>query len=357
MPLHKLDRPTDHAALLGAVVDQFVGRPAHPVGDVRQFEQLALGLIDIVDCDAAARILRPLALHPEAPQSIFDRLLAKGGACAALALQFSPTLARTALMAAARGAEPALACAAARRCDLGRDIVEALLQRGEAGTLRALAANSTLRLDMAARRVLAEAARDDLALARLLLDRDDFGGEADGLFLAATRPERAEIILNACRRALLSGRIESAVAEPALATQLDAAARRGDRAGMAGILAAALACREDRADALLADARGEPMALALAALGVDADAAARIFLNAAWAFADGTGRARPMSALVRAVPQRAALEIVAAITGAAPEARGAMAAGSIAAETRFAATERRRGAQTGGRAPRFDRSA
>ncbi len=348
----KLERPTDHAALLGAVVEQFVARPTHPVGDLRQFEQLALGLIDIVDEDAAARVARRLCLHPETPASVFDRLLCKGGACAALALQFAPTVPRARLMAFARSGPPALACAAARRADLEREIVEALLQRGEAETRRALAANWTLRLDKATRRALAEAARDDLALARLLLDREDFRDAAEGLFLAATRPERTEIILDACRRALMAGETERGAANPALVARLDEAALQGDRAAMSAIFAQAFACRHERAAAILADSGGEALALALAALGVDPDAAGLIILGASWAFADAAGRTRPLAALVRAVPQRAAREIIASVTGAGTDAG---AAAGLSAEGAAAA---RQAAQMAGPAPRrFERSA
>ncbi|WP_363346857.1 DUF2336 domain-containing protein [Methylocystis echinoides] len=316
----KSERRIDHAALLRAIVDQFVERQMHPVGDVKQFEQLALGLIDIVDADSAAPIVRPLCIHPETPASIFDCLLAKGGACAELALQFAPDLSHADLRAVAQGGPPALACAVARRGGLERDIVEALVQRGEAETLRALAANWRLRFEPAARRALAQAARDDLSLARILLDRDDFSADSEGLFLAATRHERTEIILNACRRALCAGMAERAAADPAVTTKLERAALDDDSGAMAAALAEALDCRKTRALAILGDVQGEALALALTALGVDADAASRIFL----ALPEQGRRAPTLAALVRAIPQRAAREIVAAMTGNAKGERETM---------------------------------
>ncbi len=307
----KSERRIDHAALLGAIVDQFVSRQMHPIADIKQFEQLALGLIEIVDAPAAARIARPLCVHPETPASVFRCLMAKGGPCAELALQFAPVLPRAELMAAAQSGAPILARAVARRGELDRDIVDALIQRGEAETSRALAANLSLRLHAGARRALALAARDDLALARLLLDRDDFNGEAEGLFLAATRRERTEIVLNACRRALSGGKAERRPADQRLTSLLEAAALQNDRAATAAILAEALDCRLSRAHAILSDAQGEPLALALAALGVDPEAASRIIFGVA----QEANRAPTLAALVRAVPQRAALEIIAAIAG------------------------------------------
>lgn len=358
MQRDKAERGTDHAALLRTIVDQFAERQMHPVGDIKQFEQLATGLIDIVDAAAAARIARPLCLNPETPPSVFERLLAKGGPCAELALQFAPALPQAVLLAAAQSGATALACAVARRDELAREIMEALIRRGEAETLRALAANRALRPDAGTRRALAQAARDDQTLARLLLDRDDFGNEADGLFLAATRHERTEIILDACRRALAAGQAERRPADPALSARLEAAARANDRAALAAILAEAFDCRKARALAILADAQGEALALALAALGVDPDAASRIFLSASLAVAHEASRVGTLSALVRAIPQRAAMQIIAAIAGAPKAEREAPRRASGRDES-LHAPGRRRSGTIGGPAPlrKVDRSA
>lgn len=309
-------RRTDDSALLRAIVDQFVERTMHPVADIKQFEQLAIGMIDLVDAGAVARIMRPLCFHPETPQAIFDRLFARGGPCAELALQFSPSVARADLVIAAQHRDSAFACAVARRSDLDREIVEVLIQRADAAPLRALAANAAAHLDASVRRALTTAARDDMTLARVLLDRDDGGADCEALFLAATRHERMNIILNACRRALAAGQVEAHSADPGLVSRLEAAAVRNDRAEMAGIFADAFECRKERARAILADTQGEPLALALAALGLDPDAATRIFLCADSAIAHDTDRVRSLVALVRSTPQRAAAQIIGSITGA-----------------------------------------
>ncbi|WP_457796256.1 DUF2336 domain-containing protein [Methylocystis sp. S23] len=316
MQSEKSPRRIVDASLLRAIVDQFVERPTHPIGDVRQFEQLALGLIDIVDADSVARVARPLCFHAETPRSIFARLLEKGGACAELALEFSPETPRDGLLATAQLGAPALACALARRKDLDREMVDALAQRGEPEVLRALAANWSAHLDQAARRALMQAARDDRTLARILLDRDDRAIDPEALFLAATRLERTGIILNACRRALSSGLPEIQRAETAFVRRLEGAAARRDRDAMAGLIADALECRKERARAIVSDASGEALALALAALGVDPDAAVRIFLCADPAISHDTDRVRALVALTRSTPQRAAMQIVAAVAGA-----------------------------------------
>jgi uncharacterized protein (DUF2336 family) len=313
----KNPRRFDDASLLRAIVEQFVGRPTHPFGDVAQFERLALGLIDIVEPETVARIARPLCFHPDAPPAIFARLLQKGAACAALALEFTSAASRADLIETARHGDAALARAIARRRDLDRELVDALILRGDSDALRDLAANWSVRLDASARRALVRAARDDVTLARMLLDRDDSGLDPEPLFLAATGLERTGIILGACRRALADGMMERWRADPALVAQLEAAAIQKDRDAMAAILAQYLECRKDRARAIVCDPHGEALALALAALGYDPETATRIFLCADPAISHDTDRVRALVALVRSTPQRAAAQIIASVTGAA----------------------------------------
>ncbi|MGJ0509825.1 MAG: DUF2336 domain-containing protein [Methylocystis sp.] len=315
MQADKSDRRTEQGAVLRKVVDQFLERQLHPIADYKQFEQLTIGMIDLLDDASLARILRPICLHPETSQAIFDRLLAKGGACAALAMEFSPRLPRAGLMAAARGGDPSAACAVARRKDLDGEIVAQLLRRGESEVMKALAENPNAQRDDASRRAIIEAARDDLAFARMLLDRDDFGAADEALFLAGRRQERGNMILNACRRALAAGGGQSVPADPELAAQLEAAAIRRDRDAMAATLARAFNCRKSRARAIVDDQSGEAMAMALSALGVHPDAATRIFLCADASISHDTATVRGLVDLTRITPQGAATEIISAVTG------------------------------------------
>ncbi len=317
----KSSRRIVDASLLRAIVDQFVARPTHPVADIRQFEQLALGLIDIVEAEKVAAAARPLCFHPETPLSIFQRLQEKGGPCAELAYAFTPAPARSDMLETARHGAAPLARAVACRMDLDREMVDALAHRSERDILRELAANRSAHLDAAARRALTQAGRDDLVLARMLLDRDDLDLEPGPLFLAATRLERVGIILDACRKAVLADELDQRTVDPDLAARLEGAAIRRDRDAMAGLVAAALECRRDRAAALLADSNGEALALVLAALGFTPEAATRIFLCADAAIAFDTDRVRALVALVSSTPQRAAGRVVAAITGAAKSER------------------------------------
>lgn len=306
------------ASLLRATVDQFVERSMHPAADIRQFEQLALGLIDIVDSETAARAALPLCFHPETPPSIFSRLFEKGGAAAALAFQFAPDLPRRDMIATAERGPAQFAAAIARRRDLDRETMLAIASRGEGEALRALAGNLSAHLDSASRRALVAAARDDLALARMLLDRDDLDLDPEPLFLAASRLERMAITLGACRQTLASGANEAPLrADAEFVAKIEAAARRHDRGALAALLAEALDCRKDRARAIVADHLGEAFALALNAIGVPLASATRILSSV------GSGGDRnndvmgALIGLIRSTPQRAAARIVSAMTGAA----------------------------------------
>ena len=306
-----------NASLLRAIVNQFAERPRHLMSDIAQFEKLALGLIDIIDAETVANLTRPLCFHPETPASIFLRLYEKGGPCARLAFEYAPTLPQPDLLAVAEHGPANFALAIARRRDLDRDMICALATRNEHAILRALASNRAVHLDAASRRALMLAARDDVPLARILLERDDVEFDPEALFLGATRLERVAIILSACRRTLVAGKLERRPADPDFVARLALAALHKDRHLMAGLLADALDCRRDRARAILLDTLGEALALTLAALGVDIETATRILLCADPAISHDPDRVRSLRGLMRSTPQRAAMHIVAAITGSA----------------------------------------
>jgi hypothetical protein len=183
--------------------------------------------------------------------------------------------------------------------------------------LQALAANKSAHLDTLSLRLLVRAARDDLTLARILLDRDDIEFDAESLFLAATRDERAALALAACRDALATGRHEGAPrAEAELEAKLDAAIFSGDADAVVSLLADALDCRKGRVRAIVNDPGGEPLALTLAALGVSEASALRMLLSGDPRVAHDSTRVRALRALMRSTPPAAAARIVAAMTGA-----------------------------------------
>ena len=216
-----------------------------------------------------------------------------------------------------------MAVAVAGRADLSRDLVARLLARGDPRILQALAANPELRLDPPTLKLLTEAARDDFTVARELIGRDPPGGVSEALFLFATREERAAILLTACRAAMLAGGAETAPRQDELAQELEALAIAEDREWLVAALAAALEARKDRVRAMLLDEGGEPLALALASLGLPIERATRILLAIRQPYSFDVARMRALRDLIAATPYRAAASIVAAMTGVARQERAA----------------------------------
>ncbi|ATQ67516.1 MULTISPECIES: DUF2336 domain-containing protein [Methylosinus] len=305
------------AALLGAIVGRFVAHPRQSPSDLDQFEKLACGLIELLDAEAVADCAADLCAYPETPPGVFTALLEKGGRAARMVLERAPSLHAGLLRVTAEHGPAELAAAIARRETLDCRMIVVLASRGESEVLCALAANRRIHLDQAARRALAQRGRDDLRLARILLDRDDLSLDVEPLFLAADARERCAILLAATSRALSCGGPEP-VSRPApqILARIRQCARARDPDALAGALAEGLDCRKARTRAMLADPGGEALALALLTLGVDEELAIRIFLGAERAAPD-VERVRALIALMRSIPLRAAQWLVAAITGAA----------------------------------------
>lgn len=315
MPLGKSQRQKADAALFRAIVDQFVTRPLHPSADIDQFEKLASGFIEVLDAESAADCALDLCRHPETPASVIARLVEKGGTAARIAFEFAPTIHAEVLRATAEHGPLELAKAIARRTTLERKVLSILAARGESEVLCTLAANRRAHLGQAARRALVQAGRDDLRLARILLDRDDLAIDVEPLFLAAARDERSRIIVEASARVLAASAPENASRPAAsVAAEIEACAIARDAEALTDVLAEALDCRKARVRAILADRGGEALALALLALGASEDAAIRIFLGADKGAHD-VERVRSLVALMRSTPPRAAQRLVAAMTG------------------------------------------
>ena len=317
------EKEADKRRVLVAVVEQFVAHAGHRADDLRGFARLAGDLLALVDDEAAAAVAEPLCRHPETPRSLVLRLLERGGAPARIALRMAAAAPQSLLHAFAERGSVDMAVAVAGRSDLSRELVARLLARGDPRILRALAANPELRLDPSTLKLLTEAARDDFVVARELLGRNPPGGVSEALFLFATREERAVILVSACRSAMLAGASEAPPRQDALAEELETLATGEDREWLIAALAAALEARKDRVRAILSDEGGEPLSLALAALGVPLECATRILLAVRQPYSFDVARVRALRDLIASTPYRAAAAIVAAMTGARQERAGA----------------------------------
>jgi uncharacterized protein (DUF2336 family) len=330
--------------LLRSLVAQFAGRERHRLEELRQFERLVGDLFDIVDVKTIAAVAEALCRHPETPPALVERLFGFGGETARVALRHAPKPSEQTLrIAAERGlAEHALAVAS--RPALSREIVAALVARADHKIARALAGNSDVRLDPASLRVLTQLGRDDPTLARSLLDRNAPELDRAALFLAATREERAGIVVAACRAALIVGAGDAPPRDYGLVAELEGRALASDLDGFVAALATGLEARRPRVRALVHDAGGEPLALALRGLGAGVDRATRVLLAIDLPISADTLRLRALRAMISSTPIRAAAQLVGSMTGAARVERDPSRRALPLEETATQAAGRRRGA-------------
>ena len=334
--------------LLRVLVDMFVRRLHHTPGDLAQFEDMIGRLLDDADAEVRRAVAEKLAGHPATPRSLIARFLGEGGDLAA------PVLARAAvdpgaILHAAAWGTPAMAIAVASRPDLSEEAVASLVDRPEREVLLALAENADAPVGPGAFRYLARRARDDAALGRALLRRDRPAAERAPLFLFADGAERAAILL-AARRDDLSpetGRVRPTAGEAAALERVERAVMAPDRDGFDTALAAAIDIRIDDAWRLIDDPKGEPLALALAAVGASPELAARVFILSGPAIGHSVMAVRSLTALVEDMPRRTAARLVGAMTHAAaratrrvePEARARVEDGRSVARPRERAEE------------------
>ena len=308
--------------LLRVLVDMFVRKAHHAPNDLVQFEDMIQRLLDDADGEVRQVVAEKLAGHPEAPRGLLDRFLAEGGTIAAPVLRHAALDADTLLGAAAWGTT-AMALGVAERRPLEQPVVGSLADRPEPEVLLALASNPSASIDRDTFRYLARRARDDADLGRALLARDGHAAERAPLFLLANSDGRSAIML-AMRREDLGPdtfRPHLAPAETAALTRVERAVLSPDRDGFDTALAAALGIRLEDAWRLIDDPKGEPLALALAAIGASAELAARIFILSGPAIGHSVMAVRTLTALVDSMPRRTAARLVAAMTHAVPRAQ------------------------------------
>ena len=272
--------------LLRVACDLFIGRLHHRPADLKQFEEMVVGLIEVAEETVVHSIAGRLARHAQTPQRVLLALVARGGSGAIAVLEAAPAIDRAVLLATAERGAPQYAAAVARRTDLDEEICARLIARHEVSTIAALVRNATARLPLAALHACAPLAHGEAAadLARRL---------------AALAPPAAPADHKLHRRLeLLAMTRQTALLFPALAE--------------------ALAMEPARVRLLFEDPAGEALALMLAALAMPGPVAARILMSS-----PAAQSTRGINALVRLVdtcPPDEARTRLAAIGG---PARGA----------------------------------
>ena len=282
--LARSPRPADRGLWLRVATDSFLAGPsprrAHGAGFAAE---LAERLSDADDATRLA-IARKLAPCAEAAEALAT-LESLGGQAALHVLQCAAVLPRERLLAAAAG-DNARARAVARREDLDAELVAVLADHGEIEVLIALARNRRAPIDPRLYAALARRAKQriegtpDRRLAEALLERAPTRLDEAALFLEADSGRRAEIMAAAQRAALAAPRppIQRRDASQAIA-RLERFALEAEPERFVGALAQALECSLELADRIAHDSSGEPLAVALAALGAPSDVAVRILTS------------------------------------------------------------------------------
>ena len=247
------------ASLLKVIVDQFLSRPCHPLGDIKEFEHLVRGLLKSIDSHMADQILQPLILHPDAPESLFKKIFLFDKAELSKNEKESKKLRQ--VDSAYTPNRPM-----SQFNDIGNDI------------LREYASDLNFHFCPSFVNVFIEAARDDIFLARILLERNDPEIEAKALFLAASRLERLGIIreLSIKKTEQKERRCE---VKSSFVKEVSCLARLHDVDGLAAIFSQSIACRPDRLRAIIVDRSGQSFGVLLIAIGFDDFVAFQIILS------------------------------------------------------------------------------
>lgn len=205
--------------------------------------------------------------------------------------------------------------------NLDPQIACALAAQGDIDVLIALANNKSARLEgktlldlLHRARKLAEQA-GDRRLADALLQRRPVPPESAALFLCATPYQRVDILLAAQRLQLGRPPSPPVPTRSGSIDQLELAAIARQPQRFVAILAEALDCEPELAQRIVDDTSGEPLAVALAALGAENEVLVRALISNDLLAGASYQRVRALARLNNALNRDAAITVIAALRG------------------------------------------
>jgi uncharacterized protein (DUF2336 family) len=306
--------------LLRITTDHFISRQDHSAQQLAQFEKTMLRLIARADPSTRLIVARKLASHPLTPPRALAMIEEMGGEGGLHVLECAP-LPRDRLLAAALGNE-SRACALAKRADLDADLVSTLSVRPETSVVLTLACNLAAPIDSQTLAVLARRAEREKPLADALLARPCADIDRAALFILATSEQRASILVAAQRMAF--GRATTGPSmndHHAAIASLENHALEREPALFNHALSEALGCSRDLAERIATEPSGEPLAVALAALGAAQDVAVRILISGDLQSGAKYSRIGALVRLKDGLNSAAARRVIAALIGAPKERR------------------------------------
>ncbi|WP_181708480.1 DUF2336 domain-containing protein [Chthonobacter rhizosphaerae] len=272
-------------ALLKASTELFVSEPTHVLAEIHMYEELALQLLRITPLDDRRLVAHMLSRHKDAPAAVLRALMADDISVAAVIIEKAETVPEVDLIALVATGSPDHLRSLARRVRPSPALVEALVRNLPEADLPILLDNATARIPahvmpmvIAAAQGRPEIARalggriedlDDAALTDLFLDLDTRGRRrvVQGLEILALRAFASKTAIP--RPPAPSAELVQALSRAALLRDLDV---------LAGLLADLLSVEETLARRLLLDEGGEPLAIALKAVGLDPATNTRLLL-------------------------------------------------------------------------------
>ncbi|HWP25960.1 MAG TPA: DUF2336 domain-containing protein [Xanthobacteraceae bacterium] len=260
--------------LLRVLTDLYVTKPRHSRDEERQYTELVLRLLDVVDVAARHRLAQKLADYPSAPAAVVRRLARDVIAVAEPILRHSRVLSRAEMLAIAQKTGP-------------RHVAVLVGEEFEPQT------NKT-------------AAADDL-----------FSGitatasELNELFFTADAFERRLILLHLDYVRFAPAKpVEQPIAREAV-RRLELAAFSHSVESFARELARSLAISHAQARRIAADPLGEPIVIASKALGMSAEVLQRVLLCLNPAIGHSVQRVYDLAALYEHLKPEAALRMLA----------------------------------------------
>ncbi|MBV9751347.1 MAG: hypothetical protein JO188_02395 [Hyphomicrobiales bacterium] len=306
----KADGIDARMVLTRVLVDLFVGRSWHSRDELIQFEALVEPLIRIVDTHTAAAIAGKLARHAETPRGVIEGLLAREDEASYIVLRDAVMLDQRTLDILAERGSGLVAVAIASRAEITETTARILVFRDEASIDSALARNTALNLPSDVVSLLCARARGHAELAKLMLARAGLGlRDRCALFLEAEPQERAAIAAEATNRVFLTRMRPSPVARRDADEVVLSLAGHG-KEKLAGTLTEWLGLRTEDARAIVDDATGEALVLALRACGAPSSSIVALLLRRGLHLSRSVERIFSLEGLARETSGAAAALIV-----------------------------------------------
>lgn len=318
--------PQDRRIWLRVATDHFLATEPRDPETIERFTEAMTAQLDRADSAVKLEVARKLAPCARAPACLLAALSPVESEAGDYLFEHAVAYANGELeQAVLRGGRSAIAVAKRRHLD--PHLVSRLAATNDILVLVALASNAAARLEGGTLLDLSRRARrlaeqeEDRRLADALLQRRPVRAESSLLFLCARPDQRIEILLAAQRSQLGRPSANSVPMRPTLLDELELAAVARQPERFVALLAEALNCERELAQTIVDDVTGEPLAVAVAALGAANEVLVRILISNDLLAGGNYQRIRALAHLNNALDRNAATMVMAALRDD-PDGRG-----------------------------------